>query len=80
MQKPTKRTSAYEDLFDLPDNMVGEIFNGELITHSRPVPKHARAAFAVGAILFNKFDIKLPNEDSGWWILGGPQATWAMIL
>ena len=73
MQKPTKRSAVYEDLFDLPDNIVGEIFSGELITHPRPAPKHARAASAVGAVLFNKFDLKPPKGEGGWWILYEPE-------
>ena len=35
--------ATYEDLFDLPGNLVGEIIHGQLITHPRPVPKHAIA-------------------------------------
>jgi hypothetical protein len=27
--------ATYEDLFDLPDNLVGEIIHGQLITHDR---------------------------------------------
>jgi branched-chain amino acid transport system ATP-binding protein len=33
--------ATYEDLFDLPENLVGEIIHGQLITQPRPAPKHA---------------------------------------
>ena len=35
------RPAKYDDLFDLPENIVGEIIAGELVTHPRPSPKHA---------------------------------------
>ena len=40
MAKPVNRIATYEDLFDLPDNVVGEIFSGDLVTHPRPSPRH----------------------------------------
>ncbi len=38
----------YEDLFDLPENMVREISNGELLTQARPPPVHDRANSGLG--------------------------------
>lgn len=73
MSSPIKRTAKYEDLFSVPDNMVGEIIAGELITQPRPGPKHARAASALGAVLFNKYDFKLSDDDPGWWIIDEPE-------
>jgi len=73
MVKPAHRTATYEDLFDLPENIVGEILGGELVTHPRPAPKHARAASVIGAKLLSKFDTQ-PSGDSGdWWILDEPE-------
>ena len=31
-----KKQAVYDDLFSLPDNMVGEIIDGELIATPRP--------------------------------------------
>jgi len=73
MSKPANKVAAYQDLLDLPENIVGQILGGDLITHPRPTPKHARAAALVGAILINKFDIKATDDDNGWWILGEPE-------
>ena len=73
MAKPANRPATYEDLFGIPDNLIGEIFDGELITQPRPAPKHARAASAIGAILFNNFDYKPRGDDGGWWILYEPE-------
>lgn len=74
MVKPAnKKVSSYQDLFDLPDNLVGEILGGVLVTHPRPAPKHARAASVVGARLLSRFDTLPGGEDGGWWILDEPE-------
>ncbi|MEY2343317.1 hypothetical protein AB4090_14605 [Acidithiobacillus sp. IBUN Pt1247-S3] len=38
------RYATYQDLLDLPENVVGEIIAGELHTHPRPAPAHAQAS------------------------------------
>ncbi len=40
MSDLAKRLATYEDLFTVPENMIGEIINGELIVTPRPAPKH----------------------------------------
>jgi Uma2 family endonuclease len=64
--------ATYEDLFDLPPNLVGEIIAGRLITHPRPTPKHARAHSNLGVKVggdFHTGDI----GPGGWWILVEPE-------
>ena len=73
MVKPADKIATYEDLFDLPENLVGEIFGGEIIAHPRPAPKHARAASIIGATLSSRFDFKMTGDDSGWWIIDEPE-------
>lgn len=36
MPEPAKKIATYDDLHDLPQNMVGEVINGELIASPRP--------------------------------------------
>ena len=48
MGLPVLKPATYEDLFDLPENLVGEIINGRLVTHPRPAPKHVQAASTLG--------------------------------
>ena len=43
MGEAAKRYAVYEDLFDLPEHLVGEILNGVLETHPRPAPRHAQS-------------------------------------
>ena len=38
MTATTFKFATYEDLFDLPENLVGEIIHGQLITQPRPAP------------------------------------------
>ncbi len=64
--------ATYEDLFDLPENLVGEIIYGQLITHPRPAPKHAVTSSAIGDELVSPFQ-KGRGGPGGWWILDEPE-------
>jgi len=64
--------ATYEDLFDLPDHLVGEIIHGQLVTHPRPAPKHAVASSAIGDELVSPFQ-KGRGGPGGWWILDEPE-------
>jgi Uma2 family endonuclease len=64
--------ATYQDLFDLPENLVGEIVDGRLVTHPRPAPKHARAYSSLGDELVSPFD-KGRGGPGGWWILDEPE-------
>ena len=35
------KLATYQDIIDLPENIVGEIISSQLETHPRPAPKHA---------------------------------------
>ena len=41
MGDPAKKSARYEDLYHIPENMVGEIIDGELYVHPRPSMKHS---------------------------------------
>lgn len=73
MGLPAERFATYEDLFDLPENLVGEIINGRLVTHPRPAPKHARAYSRLGGELDGPFDQGRGGGPGGWWILDEPE-------
>ena len=66
------KPATYEDLLQVPEHRVAEILNGELHTHPRPSPRHARAASALGGKLSDPFDIGR-GGPGGWWILGEPE-------
>lgn len=66
------RTATYEDLVALPENLVGEMLGGRLITHPRPAPKHAVAFSGLGSELRNPFE-RGRGGPGGWWILLEPE-------
>ncbi len=66
------RPAKYEDLFDLPEHIVGEIINGRLVTHPRPAPKHAQAYSALGGNLYGPYG-EGRDGPGGWWILDEPE-------
>ena len=72
MTQPAQRTATYEDLLNLPVNLVGEIISGRLVTHPRPAPKHARASSILGVEIVGPFD-KGSGGPGGWWILDEPE-------
>ncbi|MCM8610533.1 Uma2 family endonuclease [Accumulibacter sp.] len=72
MRLPQEKPSVYEDLFALPEYVVGEIIDGRLVTHPRPAPRHARASSSLGFELGGPFDLAR-NGPGGWWILDEPE-------
>lgn len=72
MAESAYKPARYEDLFDLPENLVGEIIHGTLYTHPRPAPKHARAYSALGGSIGTPFDWG-GDGPGGWWILDEPE-------
>jgi hypothetical protein len=41
---PAKRAATSEDLLKVPEHLVAEIIDGELVTSPRPAARHAAAA------------------------------------
>jgi Uma2 family endonuclease len=66
--KPARRAATYEDLLAVPEPLVAEILFGELVTHPRPLPRHARAAIHLGTILNAPFGLGI-NGPGGWVLL-----------
>jgi Uma2 family endonuclease len=63
--------AIYNDLERLPENVVGEIIDGELHAHPRPSPRHALAASAIGGMIGNRYH--WGSASGGWWILDEPE-------
>ena len=63
-----KRPATYQDLIDLPENVVGEIIDGELIASPRPAFGHAHAASTLAGELWDPFS-RGRNGPGGWLIL-----------
>jgi Uma2 family endonuclease len=69
---PLRKPATYDDLFDLPPHVVGEIINGILHTHPRPAPKHAWSSSALGGEIHPKFH-RGNHGPGGWVILFEPE-------
>jgi Uma2 family endonuclease len=66
------RRATYDDLLQVPSNLVAEILNGRLVTHPRPSPRHLRASSMLGSKLAAPFD-EGAGGPGGWWILDEPE-------
>lgn len=69
-----QRQATYEDLLKVPDILIAEIVDGELITSPRPAIPHAQATSAVIQDL-SPFSRRPsgPSGPGGWWILYEPE-------
>jgi Uma2 family endonuclease len=69
-----RRRATYADLLKVPDTLVAEILDGELLTSPRPASPHARASSTLRGAL-DPFDRRIggPGGPGGWWILFEPE-------
>jgi Uma2 family endonuclease len=72
MADPAKRRATYEDLQGVPEHLVAEIIDGELLTQPRPAALHARATTRLGAELDGPFD-RGKGGPGGWIVLYEPE-------
>ncbi len=70
LEKPQRAT--YADLMAVPDHLVAEIIDGELIVSPRPAVLHARASSRLTAVLGGPFDWGR-DGPGGWVILIEPE-------
>jgi Uma2 family endonuclease len=68
--KPLKKDATYDDLCDVADNYVAELFDGELYATPRPMPRHTHAASVLGIKIGAPFHRRGPG---GWIILDEPE-------
>lgn len=73
--KSACRKATYEDLLKVPEPLVAEIIDGELVTSPRPALPHALAGSAIGSALFDLFNRPPGDRDApgGWWIIDEPE-------
>lgn len=74
MREPgsTRRRATYEDLRAVPDHLVAEILDGDLIVTPRPAIRHAHVGSALGAALHPPLG-QGRGGPGGWWILDEPE-------
>lgn len=67
MADPAKKQATYDDLYHIPENMTGEIIDGELIVSPRPTTRHNEAVSSLGAELI--FPFRFGRGGPGGWII-----------
>ncbi|MBZ4423204.1 Uma2 family endonuclease [Myxococcus sp. RHSTA-1-4] len=72
MGKETKRPATYEDLLALPEHMVGQIIDGELIAMPRPASPHAMAHSVLFGELYSGVQ-RGRSGPGGWWFMTEPE-------
>ena len=72
MTAAARRLATYEDLRALPDNVIGEILDGELHVQPRPASLHALAAATLGGDLSVSFH-RGRGGPGGWILLHEPE-------
>ncbi|MBF0474900.1 MAG: Uma2 family endonuclease [Deltaproteobacteria bacterium] len=66
MAEPAKKIATYEDLYSIPENMTGEIIEGELIVTPRPSKKHAYASSVLDKTIGTPYQIGGRGGPGGW--------------
>ncbi len=67
MELPDTRPATYQVILDLPENLVGEIIDGRLVTHPRLTSKAFYAKNQLGGVLalhFGHLPSARPLADS----------------
>jgi Uma2 family endonuclease len=68
--KPLKTGATYDDLCEVPDHFVAEMFDGELYASPRPAVPHSHATSVLGTQLGAAFH---RNGAGGWVLLDEPE-------
>jgi Uma2 family endonuclease len=55
MAEPAKRSATYADLEAVPEHLVAELIDGDLVTRPRPSPRHSAAANSLSGELTGPF-------------------------
>lgn len=70
---PARRPAAYEDLLAVPDHMVAQIVDGELIAVPRPSSGHSYAVASISGTFLGPFHLGSGGGPGGWVILPEPE-------
>jgi Uma2 family endonuclease len=73
MSEPAKKEATYEDLLNVPENMIGEIIDGELIVSPRPTRRHVHVTSLLGVKLTPPYHFGEGGGPGGWIIYDEPE-------
>ncbi|MBF0528402.1 MAG: hypothetical protein HQK55_03860 [Deltaproteobacteria bacterium] len=69
MSLPAKGKAVYDDLYKLPENMTGEIIEGELHAFPRPHYRHVKSTSTLSGELIPPYNFGRGGGPGGWIIL-----------
>ncbi|CAI8867872.1 Uma2 family endonuclease [Methylocaldum szegediense] len=72
MSAVIQESNLYERLLALPENLVGEIIDGELYTQPRPAGPHASVVSVLGMDIGSAYH-RGRGGPGGWWIIDEPE-------
>ncbi|MBF0475455.1 MAG: Uma2 family endonuclease, partial [Deltaproteobacteria bacterium] len=73
MAKPASKKATYEDLYGIPENMTGQIIDGELIVTPRPSRRHGFSATILGAAVIAPYHFGQGGGPGGWIFIIEPE-------
>lgn len=75
MTLPSRKPATYSDILALPEHVIGEILDGELVVSSHLAPRLGHAATAALAELspFCRRTGEASGMPGGWWAFFGPE-------
>jgi Uma2 family endonuclease len=73
MSQTAETRATYEDLYNIPDNMTGEIISGRLIVTPRPSRRHGYAASSLSSLLIAPFQFGESGGPGDWILLIEPE-------
>jgi len=77
MPEAAKKKATYDDLYSIPEDMTGQIIDGELIVTPRPSLEHSLASSCLGAALGPPYYHGRSGGPGGWVILDEPEIKFA---
>jgi Uma2 family endonuclease len=77
MPEAAKKKATYDDLYSIPEDMTGQIIDGELIVTPRPSLEHSLASSCLGAELVPPYYHGRSGGPGGWVILDEPEIKFA---
>lgn len=73
MSLPTQKKAVYDDLYNLPENVTGEIIEGELYAFPRPHYRHGNTLSVLGSELIPPYRFGRGGGPGGWVIIIEPE-------
>jgi Uma2 family endonuclease len=72
MKALARQRATYDDLVNVPDNMIAELIDGDLYASPRPAGPHADMSSVLGMLIGPPYRLGR-GGPGGWWIVDEPE-------